>query len=172
MFTSRAEHRLHLRQDNADLRLTPIAHRHGLVEGRRWEKLQAKIASLAQLRDYANATPFDGVKISQWLRRPHFVHLNLPTDLRCPFADELWDAVEIELKYAGYITRQEAAIEKLRRSEGKLLPPNLDYQAVPSLRAETRQKLMAIRPATFGQAARISGVTPADLALLSVYLEK
>jgi tRNA uridine 5-carboxymethylaminomethyl modification enzyme len=172
MFTSRAEHRLHLRQDNADLRLTPIAHRHGLVEGRRWTKLQAKIASLDQLRDYANTTPFDGTKISQWLRRPHCFHANLPTDLQAPFADELWESVEIELKYAGYIAQQEAAIEKLRRSEEKLLPANLDYQAVPSLRAETRQKLTSIRPATFGQAARISGVTPADLALLSVFLGK
>ena len=172
MFTSRAEHRLHLRQDNADLRLTPIAHRHGLVVGRRWEKLHSKVASLGQLREYANATPFDGAKISQWLRRPHFVHAHLPIDLRSPFADELWEAVEIELKYAGYISRQEAAIEKLRRSEGKLLPSTLDYQSVPSLRAETRQKLTSIRPATFGQAARISGVTPADLALLSVFLEK
>jgi len=172
MFTSRAEHRLLLRQDNADLRLTPIAYRHGLVEGHRWTKLQSKIASLGQLRDYANSRPFEGAKISQWLRRPHCFHADLPIDLRSPFADELWDAVEIELKYAGYIARQEAAIEKLRRSEEKLLPPNLDYQAVPSLRAETRQKLTSIRPATFGQAARISGVTPADLALLSVYLEK
>jgi tRNA uridine 5-carboxymethylaminomethyl modification enzyme len=172
MFTSRAEHRLHLRQDNADLRLTPIAHRHGLVTGQRWEKLQAKTARLGKLRDYADSTNFDGTKIAQWLRRPQFTHAALPAKLRVPFADELWDAVEIELKYAGYISRQEAAIEKLRRSEEKLLPPNLDYQTVPSLRAETRQKLSAIRPATFGQAARISGVTPADLALLSVFLEK
>ncbi len=81
------------------------------------------------------------------------------------------DAVEIELKYAGYISRQEAAIEKLRRSEEKLLPSHLDYQAISGLRAETRQKLTSIRPATFGQAARISGITPADLALLSVFLE-
>ena len=172
MFTSRAEHRLHLRQDNADLRLTPIAHNHGLVTGQRWEKLQSKVARLDQLRDYTNSTNFDGTKIAQWLRRPQFTHADLPAELRGPFADELWDAVEIELKYAGYISRQEAAIEKLRRSEEKLLPPNLDYQTVPSLRAETRQKLSAIRPATFGQAARISGVTPADLALLSVFLEK
>jgi tRNA uridine 5-carboxymethylaminomethyl modification enzyme len=172
MFTSRAEHRLHLRQDNADLRLTPLAQRCGLVEGRRWDKLQEKVTRLAQLRDYANTTPFNGTKVAQWLRRPQFVHTDLPTELRAPFAEELWDAVQIELKYAGYIARQETAIEKLRRSEEKLLPVHLDYGTISGLRAETRQKLTSIRPATFGQAARISGVTPADLALLSIFLEK
>ncbi len=172
MFTSRAEHRLHLRQDNADLRLTPIAERHGLVSGHRAEKLQAKIASLARLREYANVTHFSGGKIVQWLRRPQFAHADLPEGLTAPFAPDLWEAIEIELKYAGYISRQEAAIEKLRRSEEKLIPAHLDYAVIPSLRAETRQKLASIRPATFRQAARISGVTPADLALLSVYLEK
>ena len=172
MFTSRAEHRLHLRQDNADLRLTPIGRRHGLVDGLRWQKLEAKMASLEQLRTYANTANFEGAKISQWLRRPDWAYCQLPHELRSPFADELWDAVHIELKYAGYITRQDLAIEKLRRSEEKLLPSHLDYAAISGLRAETRQKLAAIRPATFGQAARISGVTPADLALLSVFLEK
>ncbi|EDY16094.1 glucose inhibited division protein A [Chthoniobacter flavus Ellin428] len=172
MFTSRAEHRLHLRQDNADLRLTPIAHRCGLISGYRWEKLQAKIASLSQLREYANTTHFGGGKIAQWLRRPESDHTQLPEGLSAPFAAELWDSIQIELKYAGYITRQEAAIEKLRRNEEKTLPAQLDYEAISGLRAETRQKLASIRPATFGQAARISGVTPADLALLSVYLEK
>jgi tRNA uridine 5-carboxymethylaminomethyl modification enzyme len=172
MFTSRAEHRLHLRQDNADLRLTPIAHRHGLVDGSRWEKLQTKVNALNQLREHINRTNFDGTRIAQWLRRPAWTHSLLPLELRQPFATEIWDAVEIELKYAGYISRQEAAIEKLRRNEERVLPTFLDYQAISGLRAETRQKLTAIRPATFGQAARISGVTPADLALLSVYLEK
>lgn len=172
MFTSRAEHRLHLRQDNADLRLTPIAQRCGLVSGYRWEKLQAKLANLDQLRQYINSTHFAGGKIAQWLRRPESTYTNLPEGLSAPFAEELWDAVEIELKYAGYIARQEAAIEKLRRNEEKMLPAHLDYDAISGLRAETRQKLASIRPATFGQAARISGVTPADLALLSVYLEK
>jgi tRNA uridine 5-carboxymethylaminomethyl modification enzyme len=172
MFTSRAEHRLHLRQDNADLRLTPIAYRHGLVEGLRWERFQAKTVLLEKLREYVNATNFDGTKIAAWLRRPQSTHSQLPTELLQPFADDLWESVEIELKYAGYIHRQEIAIEKLRRSEEKRLPARLDYAAISGLRSETRQKLTAIRPATFGQAARISGITPADLALLSVYLEK
>jgi tRNA uridine 5-carboxymethylaminomethyl modification enzyme len=172
MFTSRAEHRLHLRQDNADLRLTPIANRAGLVNGHRWDKLQAKQQRLGELRDFINSTNYEGVRIAQWLRRPELNYTLLPETILQPFPEELWDAVQIELKYAGYIVRQEAAIEKLRRSEEKLLPASLDYQAISGLRAETRQKLSAIRPATFGQAARISGVTPADLALLSVYLEK
>jgi len=172
MFTSRAEHRLHLRQDNADLRLTPIAHRAGLVTGLRWEKLSAKTATLGQLRAFISATNFEGTRIAQWLRRPEATHGLLPEPILQQYPDDLWEAVEIELKYAGYIARQEQAIEKLRRSEEKRLPAHLDYDAISGLRAETRQKLSAIRPATFGQAARISGVTPADLALLSVYLEK
>ena len=172
MFTSRAEHRLYLRQDNADLRLTPIGHRTGLVSGLRSEKVQAKTNSLGQLRAYIHSTSFDGTRISQWLRRPELNHSMLPEELLQPFADDLWEAVEVELKYAGYIARQELAIEKLRRSEEKRFPASLDYQAISGLRAETRQKLTAIRPATFGQAARISGVTPADLALLAVFLEK
>jgi tRNA uridine 5-carboxymethylaminomethyl modification enzyme len=172
MFTSRAEHRLHLRQDNADLRLTPVAHRHGLVDGFRWEKFQARTARLKELREYARITNFADTKVEQWLRHPQSTHAQLPADLLQPFADDLWEAVEIELKYAGYISRQEIAIEKLRRSEEKLLPAHLDYEGISGLRAETRQKLSAIRPATFGQASRISGITPADLALLSVYLEK
>jgi tRNA uridine 5-carboxymethylaminomethyl modification enzyme len=172
MFTSRAEHRLHLRQDNADLRLTPIAHRHGLVGGHRWEKLQTKITQLGHLREYIASTPYEGTKVLQWLRRPQSFHADMPAELRAPFPEELWEAIEIELKYAGYIARQELAIEKLRRSEEKLLPAQLDYETISGLRAETRQKLSSIRPATFGQAARISGITPADLALLSVFLEK
>jgi tRNA uridine 5-carboxymethylaminomethyl modification enzyme len=172
MFTSRAEHRLHLRQDNADLRLTPIAQSAGLVDGLRWETFKSKLSRLSELRDYAKATSFEGMKISQWLRRPEWTSTQLPTELRQSFADELWEAVHIELKYAGYIARQKLAIEKLHRNEEKLLPAHLDYTTISGLRAETRQKLAAIRPSTFGQAARISGVTPADLALLSVFLEK
>jgi tRNA uridine 5-carboxymethylaminomethyl modification enzyme len=172
MFTSRAEHRLVLRQDNADLRLTPIGQQHGLVSRRRWEKLQAKIAELSRLREYANTAVFDGVKIAQWLRRPQNVASDLPEALRASFPAELWEAVEIELKYAGYIARQEAAIERLRQSDEKLIPARIDYREISGLRAETRQKLESVRPETLGQAARISGVTPADLALLAVHVAR
>ena len=173
MFTSRAEHRLLLRQDNADLRLTPIAQEHGLVSARRWEKLQVKLADLQRLREHvATANHPDGVKVAQWLRRPGNTHTALPAGLYQPFAPDLWEAVEIDLKYAGYIVRQEASIERLRGSEEKRIPVHLDYQAISGLRVETRQKLEKIRPETLGQASRISGVTPADLALLAVHLAR
>ncbi len=172
MFTSRAEHRLVLRQDNADLRLTPIGQQHGLVSERRWKKLQSKVEELNRLRTYMNATAFDGVKIAQWLRRPHNISSDLPETLRASFPADLWEAVEIELKYAGYIARQETAIERLRQSDEKVIPARIDYREISGLRAETRQKLESVRPETLGQAARISGVTPADLALLAVYVAR
>jgi len=173
MFTSRAEHRLLLRQDNADLRLTPIAQEHGLASPRRWEKLQTKLADLQRLREHvATANHPDGIKVAQWLRRPGNTHTALPKDLHQSYAADLWEAVEIDLKYAGYIVRQEASIERLRGSEEKRIPMHLDYQAISGLRVETRQKLEKIRPETLGQASRISGVTPADLALLAVHLAR
>ncbi len=172
MFTSRAEHRLLLRQDNADLRLTPIAQEHGLVSAHRWQKLQAKLTELQRLRDHTSIANFDGVKVAQWLRRPHNTYTMLPPDLCGAFAAELWESVEVDLKYAGYITRQEAAIERLKANDGKRIPGHVDYQAISGLRAETRQKLEKVRPETLGQASRISGVTPANLALLAVHLAR
>lgn len=170
MFTSRAEHRLLLRQDNADLRLTPLAQEHGLVSGYRWEKLQTKLADLQRLRDYTATTGYDGVKVAHWLRRPHNTFTDLPAELRSGFAPDLWESVEIDLKYEGYITRQEASIERLKANDEKRIPLNVDYGAIPSLRIETRQKLEKVRPETLGQASRISGVTPADLAILAIYI--
>ena len=172
MFTSRAEHRLLLRQDNADLRLTPIAQGHGLVSPRRWERLQEKMADLQRVREHVATANHEGVKVAQWLRRPANTHTALPEALHQPFAADLWEAVEVELKYAGYIVRQEASIERLRDSEAKRIPDRLDYSAISGLRAETRQKLEKVRPETLGQASRISGVTPADLALLAVHLAR
>jgi tRNA uridine 5-carboxymethylaminomethyl modification enzyme len=172
MFTSRAEHRLLLRQDNADLRLTPIAHEHGLVTPRRWEKLQAKTRDLERLRVHIQTVAYEGVKLAPWLRRPENTHAVLPATLLSSFAPELWEAVEIDLKYAGYIARQETAIQKLRADDGKSIPVQIDYQKIPSIRAETRQKLEKVRPETLGQASRISGITPADLAVLAVYISR
>ncbi len=172
MFTSRAEHRLLLRQDNADVRLTPVAKQHGLVSATRWAKMQAKLSDLQRLREHAATANHAGVKVAQWLRRPHNVAPALPQTARGTFMAELWEAVEIELKYEGYIVRQEASVERLRGNEAKRIPQQLDYQAISGLRAETRQKLEKVRPETLGQASRISGVTPADLALLAVHLAR
>jgi tRNA uridine 5-carboxymethylaminomethyl modification enzyme len=172
MFTSRAEHRLLLRHDNADLRLTPLAHQCGLADDARHERVCARQSDLARLREFAAGTRFEGVSLAQWLRRPHNSHESLPAELRAQFHPDLWDAVEIDLKYAGYITRQETAVVRLRASEEKRIPASLNYDSIQSLRHETRQKLTQVRPETLGQAARISGVTPADLALLSIVIQR
>ncbi len=172
MFTSRAEHRLVLRQDNADLRLTPLAYACGLASTARQEKTSRKIADLARLHSFAESTRFGETRLAQWLRRPESSVEQLPLGLREGFSAECWEALAIEIKYAGYISRQNAAIEKLQASEEKRIPAQLDFNTLPGLRAETRQKLARIRPETLGQAARISGITPADLALLSVLIQR
>ena len=172
MFTSRAEHRLLLRHDNADLRLTPLAQAAGLIDHTRWQRFQEKTRSLEQLRQHCAATPFDGAKLAHWLKRPNNSAASLPESIRADFPAELWESVEIDIKYAGYIARQEADIEKLRDREDKRIPADIDFNAVPSLRPESRQKLTKVRPETLGQAARISGVTPADVAILSIYIQK
>ena len=172
MFTSRAEHRLILRQDNADLRLTPIGKAAGLVSGSRWEKVQAKLADLERLRSYAKTTRYGEVSVAQWIRRPENTTDQLPQEIRGDFAGDRWESLEIELKYAGYITRQEVAIEKLRGNDAKRIPQKTDFIHLPGLREEARQKFALVRPETLGQASRISGITPSDIALLAVYLHR
>ncbi len=172
MFTSRAEHRLLLRQDNADLRLTPLAHAHGLVDAERWEKLCTRQSDLLRLAEFAKMTRFDDVSLNRWLRRPDNFAADLPAELLSQFDPAHWKALEIDLKYEGYIARQETAVERLRASDDKRIPPTLDYEGIVSLRVEARQKLARVRPETLGQASRISGITPADLALISVVIQR
>ncbi|RYD71685.1 MAG: tRNA uridine-5-carboxymethylaminomethyl(34) synthesis enzyme MnmG, partial [Verrucomicrobiaceae bacterium] len=172
MFTSRAEYRLLLRHDNADLRLSPLAQAVGLIDADRWAKVQEKTAALANLRAFADATRLGELRVGQWLKRPENTFETLPSEIRSQFPDVLWEATEIDIKYAGYISRQETAVAKLRASDEKRIPLNVDYESIHGLRAETRQKLAKIRPETLGQASRISGITPADIALLSIWLEK
>ncbi len=172
MFTSRAEHRLLLRHDNADLRLTPLAREAGLVDTERADRAEARRRQLAELVTYAEQTRHGEGRVAQWLRRPETDWRELPEEIRRPFPAEAWDAVEIDLRYAGYISRQHMAVEKLRSQDGRALPPDLDYARVRGLRIEARQKLEKFRPATLGQAGRISGVTPSDLALLGLLLDK
>ena len=172
MFTSRAEHRLVLRHDNADFRLTPIGRKHGLVDDQRWERTQQKMADIARLQHFAESASHDGLKIAAWLKRPDNFAANLPASLLAGYAAELWSALEINLKYEGYIVRQNIAIDRLQRQEDKRIPTGLDYLSIRGLRFEAQHKLAAIQPQTIGQASRISGVTPADLTLLSVWLDR
>jgi tRNA uridine 5-carboxymethylaminomethyl modification enzyme len=172
MFTSRAEHRLLLRHDNADLRLTPIAAQHGLVDGERAAKVAQKAAALREVEVYARESRHDGMTVQQWLKRPENSAAALPGNLRAPFRSELWDFFEIDLKYAGYIARQQTAIDRLKAHDDVRIPAQFSFETVSGLRVESLQKLNKVRPETLGQAARISGITPADLALLSIMLER
>lgn len=172
MFTSRAEHRLLLRQDNADQRLTPLGRDLGLVDERRWSVFSAKRRLLEEIKAFVDSARVDSVPISQLLKRSDRSYRDFPSDVRDRFSDDMWEVMETDLRYEGYIRRQQAEIERHAASEDKALSASLEYDAIRGLRAEARQKLSAIRPATLAQAGRISGITPADLSLISVWLRK
>jgi tRNA uridine 5-carboxymethylaminomethyl modification enzyme len=142
-----------------------------LVDADRWQKTSVKLQGLEELRRLASELVFEGVKVSQWLKRPENSSAALPSEIRGYYPPELWETLEIDLKYAGYIARQEAAVTKLRAGERRTIPMDIAYDQIPGLRKEARQKLAAVRPTTLSQAARIPGVTQADLALLSVAID-
>jgi tRNA uridine 5-carboxymethylaminomethyl modification enzyme len=175
MFTSRAEYRLLLRHDNADRRLTPIGRRIGLVSDDGWARLERKEAAIAALTDYLRTHRHGTDTLDHWLRRtevdwsqivamvPAVQELNTPADAL--------EQVVLEAKYAGYIHRQAEQVERFQKMESRPIPAHFDYGAVPQLRVEAKEKLSRIRPANIGQAGRISGISPADLAVLLVYLD-
>ncbi len=193
MMTSRAEYRLLLRQDNADLRLTEIGHQVGLISEERYQKFLKKklqieqeverletttIRPLAQVNEllakYQSSPLTTGVKLAELLRRTELNYEILaPIDEERPeLPEEVTKEVEIQVKYKGYIKLQEQQVEKFKKLEQKILPQDIDYAQIKGLRLEARQKLNKIKPNSVGQASRISGVSPADISVLLIYLEQ
>jgi tRNA uridine 5-carboxymethylaminomethyl modification enzyme len=172
MFTSRAEYRLLLRQDNADERLSPMAARLGLLDAERARLFAEKLESLKQGREFVRKATYQGIKLDHWFRQGGNTWHQLPHEVRKKFHVELWPILEADFKYEGHINRQKQEVERFRKQEGTVIPDDLDYQALRGLKAEARQHLIAIQPRTLGQAARIPGITPADLSLLMILLEK
>ena len=172
MFTSRAEYRLLLRQDNCDLRLTPKAGELGIVDSFRIKHTNEKISQLDELKKMAATTNYSGTRLEQWIKRPDNHWAQLPDDLRSKFSSEIWSLAENDLKYAGYIIRQEEQILKASKMEDKFIPEWVDYSEIKGLKIEAKHKLTSVRPSTFGQAARIQGVTPADLAVVSIWVKR
>jgi tRNA uridine 5-carboxymethylaminomethyl modification enzyme len=172
MFTSRAEYRLLLRQDNADLRLTPKAAAIGLVAGERVERVESKLSGLEKAETFIRQTVHAGAKLDQWFRRPENAWEHLPEGIKNEFSKDLWPLIETNFKYEGHLGRQQTQIDRMARQEGKRLPLDLDYAAIVGLKKEAQLRFSEIRPATLGQAGRIPGITPADLAILLVWLEK
>ncbi len=196
MFTSRAEYRLSLREDNADLRLTPLGRRWGLVDDRRWQVFQAKRAAIERawrllgevrirpqagvndrLRELGTAPLRQALSARELLRRPglglkDLIPLHPALGELEDLAPEAAEQVEIRAHYQGYEERERRQVERFRRQESVIIPPELDYDQIPGLSREVREKLARVRPRNLGQAGRISGVTPAALAILSLYLHR
>jgi tRNA uridine 5-carboxymethylaminomethyl modification enzyme len=193
IFTSRAEYRLLLRQDNADARLTPIGYEVGLVPGERYRRVQAKedavrgeMARLegtwlppspevnASLARAGLASIDDGVNALSLLRRPETTYQLIAETIPPPatLSEEAAQEVALRAKYAGYIERQQSQVARMARLEGRRIPRSFDYAALSGLRNEAREQLLHYRPLTVGQASRLSGVTPADVAILLVHLDR
>ena len=193
IMTSRSEYRLLHRQDNADERLCPIGHRIGLISDEQYEAVLAKYRTVAaeikrleatgvpesealgaMLRAHDTAPVEGSARLSDLVRRPQLGYDDLaPFDPERPeLPPVIREAVEIRMKYAGYIARQQKQVEEFAREESRLLPETIDYLSIQGLRVEARQKLSEIRPLSIGQASRISGVSPADIAVLLIWLEQ
>jgi tRNA uridine 5-carboxymethylaminomethyl modification enzyme len=172
MFTSRAEYRLLLRQDNADMRLTPKGADIGLATGERVERVQAKQKGMEKALGWVRQTVFEGVKLDQWFRRSENSWEMLPESLQAEFDKELWPLIETDFKYEGHLGRQQLQIDRMARQEGRRIPASLDFNEIRGLKNEARLRFSEIRPTTLGQASRIPGITPADVTMLVVWLEK
>ncbi|MCM3764223.1 tRNA uridine-5-carboxymethylaminomethyl(34) synthesis enzyme MnmG [Neobacillus niacini] len=193
LLTSRAEYRLLLRHDNCDLRLTELGNRIGLIKEERYQSFLAKKAAIeaeidrlrsiilkpsadvqALIRSIGGSELKDGIRASDLLKRPEMSYelLETLTKSAVPLTDDVKEQVEIQIKYEGYIDKSLQQVERLRKMEDKKIPENIDYDAISGLATEAKQKLKKVRPLTLAQASRISGVNPADISILLVYLEQ
>ncbi|WP_242240627.1 tRNA uridine-5-carboxymethylaminomethyl(34) synthesis enzyme MnmG [Bacillus cereus group sp. BfR-BA-01309] len=193
LLTSRAEYRLLLRHDNADLRLTEVGREIGLIKEERYERFTNKKLQIEQekerlssitikprpevqelIRSIGGSELKDGIRASDLLRRPEMtyehIHLLVPSEVE--LSDEVTEQVEIQIKYEGYIEKSLQQVERMKKMENKKIPVDIDYDAISSLASEARQKLKDVRPLSMGQASRISGVNPADVSILLVYIEQ
>ncbi|HDR5611763.1 TPA: tRNA uridine-5-carboxymethylaminomethyl(34) synthesis enzyme MnmG [Bacillus anthracis] len=193
LLTSRAEYRLLLRHDNADLRLTEVGHEIGLITEERYERFTNKKLQIEQekerlssiiikprpevqelIRNIGGSELKDGIRARDLLRRPEMtyehIHLLVPSEVE--LSDEVKEQVEIQIKYEGYIEKSLQQVERMKKMENKKIPVDIDYDAISSLASEARQKLKDVRPLSMGQASRISGVNPADISILLVYIEQ
>jgi tRNA uridine 5-carboxymethylaminomethyl modification enzyme len=173
MFTSRAEYRILLRQDNADRRLTPIAYDRELVGSDRWQRLQEKLAEIERVNTLLNATFVEGVPLSKMLRRPEVTWADVVARIPALSAVDPRVAEQVvhDQKYAGYVARQQAEVERHSQLAQKRIPDSFNFDGISQLRAEAREKLTRVRPRDLSQVSRISGITPADVALLIVHLD-
>lgn len=177
MFTSRAEYRLQLRHDNADRRLSPIGREIGLVSDEAWNRLQEKEKVIEEAVKVLRETHIEHASLEQWLRRHDVDWQSLVVmaqeklGLKFDLPAEVEEQLELEIKYAGYINRQTVQIERFQKLETKTIPTNFDYLAIAHLRQEAKEKFNKIKPANIGQAGRISGISPSDIAVLLLYLK-
>ena len=172
MFTSRAEDRLSLRQDNADQRLTQKGFEIGLVDPVRHAVFRDKLCALEKLRTAVEKLRFEGRSVAALLKMADFEFDALPHHIRALAPRELWELVETDLRYEGYVLRQTCQNQNLARNHSRPIPRNIDYEQIGGLRLETRQKLAATRPDSIGKAGRVNGITPTDLSIISIWLEK
>lgn len=193
MMTSRSEYRLLLRQDNADIRLTEYGYEIGLISEERYNKFKKKLELIAQERERVESVTIapspeinevlvsretapmkTGIRLAELIKRPQLDYECLtPFDKTRPeLPADVFEQVEIDLKYEGYIKRQQAKVDEMRRLEVKKIPADIDYDDVYSLRLEAREKLKKVRPESVGQASRISGVSPSDISVLLIHLSK